>query len=116
LAAPLAFGHVLGSSVTVAGQSIRIDFGAGQETATIASIGTPGPDGTGLTLAAPLSLAHATGSQVLIPTVSIDSGANQQTVTLTSVGTAGAGGTGISFTPPLNASHATGAVVIPTQP
>ena len=41
-----------------------IDTGANKETAVIATVGTAGVSGTGITLAAPLALAHAAGAQV----------------------------------------------------
>ena len=45
-----------------AGHLIRIDSGANQEIGTIQSVGTSGAGGTGVTLTAPLSLAHAVGA------------------------------------------------------
>jgi hypothetical protein len=50
-----------GNSMTV-GERIAIDTGANQEFDTIQSIGTPGPTGTIVTLASPLTLAHAAGA------------------------------------------------------
>jgi len=44
-----------------AGQQINIALGANEEFATIASVGTSGATGTGVTLAAPLASAHASG-------------------------------------------------------
>ena len=46
------------------GQVLTIDTGAATETATIASVGTAGATGTGVTLTAPLTIAHATGARV----------------------------------------------------
>jgi beta-glucosidase len=46
------------------GQVITIDTGASQETATITSVGSSGPDGSGLDLAPPLSFEHADGAPV----------------------------------------------------
>ncbi len=49
------------ASVTnfVASQTIAIDTGANIETAVIASVGTTGATGTGITLTAPLTLTHS---------------------------------------------------------
>jgi hypothetical protein len=51
------------ASVTnlVAGQPFFIDVGQSLETGAIASVGTSGATGTGVTLTAPLKLAHASG-------------------------------------------------------
>jgi hypothetical protein len=51
------------ASVTnlVAGQPFFIDTGQNLETGAIAAVGTAGAAGTGVTLAAPLKLAHASG-------------------------------------------------------
>ena len=46
------------------GQTITVDVGATSETATIASVGTAGAAGTGLSLATPLANAHAAGAKV----------------------------------------------------
>jgi len=50
-----------------AGQVITIDTGALLETATVASVGTAGATGTGLTLTAGLTNAHASGARVFGP-------------------------------------------------
>ena len=42
-----------------AGDKIRLDIGSNTETVTVATVGTSGADGTGLTLTAPLQFAHA---------------------------------------------------------
>jgi hypothetical protein len=47
------------------GQQIYLDAGANQELVTIASVGTAGAGGTGITLASPLTSAHASGSDIL---------------------------------------------------
>jgi hypothetical protein len=52
---------VVGFSV---GQPIAVEIGANAETAVVVSVGTAGAGGTGITLSAPLSLAHASGSAV----------------------------------------------------
>jgi hypothetical protein len=44
-----------------AGQPFMIDTGLNLEVGQIASVGTAGPDGTGITLTAPLKFAHASG-------------------------------------------------------
>ena len=44
-----------------AGDTINLDIGARTETVTVASVGTAGTRGTGLTLTAPLQFAHASG-------------------------------------------------------
>ena len=46
------------------GQTIAIDTGASKETGTIGAVGTAGAGGTGVTLNAPLTLAHASGVAV----------------------------------------------------
>src|SRR4051812_33652927 len=48
----------------VAGEPIAIDTGANQEFGKIKSVGTPGVNGTGVTLTDPLALAHATAATV----------------------------------------------------
>ena len=73
-----------------AGDSIRIDTGANQEEKVIASVGTAGANGSGLTLTTPLTIVHAVGAPV---------------VNLTNPNT------GISFTPALDQPHAAGALV-----
>jgi hypothetical protein len=49
------------------GQVITIDTGALVENATVASVGTAGSNGTGVTLTAPLTNAHASGARVFGP-------------------------------------------------
>jgi hypothetical protein len=49
------------------GQQITIDTGAATETATVASVGTAGATGTGVTLTAPLTKAHPSGARVFGP-------------------------------------------------
>ncbi len=65
---------------------------------TVSTVGTAGATGTGVTLTAPLTLAHASGAQVNTSMkVEVDfSGGNQEIVLVTNVGTAGAGGTGVT--------------------
>jgi hypothetical protein len=69
------------------GQTITIDSGANSETAVVAS--TTWWDGT-ITVAAPLTLAHAIGAQV--------------------------SGTGITLTAPLTRAHASGAQITDNVP
>jgi photosystem II stability/assembly factor-like uncharacterized protein len=68
LAAASAAGatNIKVSSITglAAGQTIAIDTGANQELGTIATVGTMGAAGTGVTLNAPLVDAHASGAAV----------------------------------------------------
>ncbi len=45
-----------------AGESISIDTGANQEVDSITAVGTAGATGTGVTLATPLTIAHASGA------------------------------------------------------
>jgi sRNA-binding protein len=106
----------------VAGQSIYIDTGANQETATIAAVGTSGATGTGLDLTVGLTLAH-TGAPAVVQTepvvvagatnikvnnvmgyypgdtVTVDTGINVERRTIVAVGTPGLDGTGIDLAP-----------------
>jgi hypothetical protein len=123
------------------GQQITIDTGSAHETQTISTVGTAGATGTGITLTAALSSAHAQGAAVAIvgptittlaaasaagatnikvasvagfgvgQTVKIDTGANEETAVVTTVGTAGATGTGLTLASALTNAHATGASV-----
>jgi hypothetical protein len=57
------------------GMSITIDAGSNTESATIASVGTAGASGTGITLTAPLVKAHASGGIVYgLPTATDPAG------------------------------------------
>ena len=49
-----------------AGDTLTLDTGADSETATIQTVGSAGAGGTGLTLRAPLTKAHALGSAVSV--------------------------------------------------
>lgn len=71
-----------------AGEQITLDVGANKETATISSVGTAGAGGTGVTLTAALSSAHANGAQVLQV------------------------GTGVTLTSPLTNAHSAGTEVL----
>jgi hypothetical protein len=58
-----------------AGMAITIDAGSNTESATIATVGTAGASGTGITLTAPLGKAHGSGSIVYgLPTATDPSG------------------------------------------
>ncbi len=50
-----------------AGQTVTIDTGASQETAVITTVGTSGSSGTGITVSAALTKAHASGVTVIGP-------------------------------------------------
>jgi hypothetical protein len=123
------------------GRTITIDAGPDLETAVIAAVGTAGAGGTGITLAAGLGHAHASGAAVLLvgPTittlaaastpgatnikvasnagfavgqsVTIDTDGNAETGVITTVGTAGATGTGLTLASALTLAHAAGAGV-----
>ena len=127
------------ASVTgfVAGQQITIDIGTIAETRTIASVGTSGAGGTGVTLTSAISTYHQSGQPVAaagpsITTLAAASAAGAtnvkvQSVTgfavgqtvvvdgesrvLTTVGTAGATGTGLTLASALTNAHASGAAV-----
>jgi hypothetical protein len=71
----------------VAGHRVVIDSGANVEYATIQFVGSRGPNGTGLTLTAPLTLAHPSGAPIQ------DAGA------------------GINITPALDSPHVIGSPV-----
>jgi non-reducing end alpha-L-arabinofuranosidase len=69
------------------GDTLTIGTGQRMERAVVASVGTAGPDGTGVTLTAPLKLPHASGIDVW------------------------SRGTGISFTPATRFAHRSGDAV-----
>jgi hypothetical protein len=54
---------VTSTSGITAGAKIQLDVGSRQETVTVASVGTSGRNGTGLTLAAPLKFSHSSNLQ-----------------------------------------------------
>ena len=70
-----------------AGDVVRIDSGADVEFATIQTVGSAGAGGTGITLSAPLKLAHAVGTSALDL------------------------GSGVTVTPALTSAHGSGASV-----
>ena len=80
---------VAGAAGFIAGQSVTIDTGANHETAVVASV-TGGRGGARITVAAPLTLAHAAGAQI--------------------------SGSGITLTTALTRAHAAGAQVVSDLP
>ncbi|MGI5240178.1 arabinofuranosidase catalytic domain-containing protein [Dactylosporangium sp. CA-139066] len=69
------------------GDSLTVDTGGNTEVVTVTAVGTTGANGTGVDLATPLRLAHASGVDVSDP------------------------GTGISFSPATSRPHVSGASV-----
>jgi len=145
LAAPSVVGdtNVKVTSITTVnvGDVVQIGaIGAREFRTVLTPIGTVGAAGTGLTLNAPLSYAHASGDAIISiasTTLSADSPVGAVNVKvasvagmvigsevrfgypneaevreLTFVGTTGAGGTGVSFTMPLAFGHRSGDAVI----
>jgi len=140
LSAPVNAGgtNIKVASVTgfVPGQQITIDIGTIRETRTIASVGTSGAGGTGVTLTAALSSYHKSGQTVAASgpsittlaadsaagataikvqsvtgfavgqTVTVDTGGAQETRVIAAVGTAGATGTGLTLASALTNAHA----------
>ena len=94
------------------GQTIRIDTGANQETATIATVGTAGATTAGASTdvgATVIPVAGAIGFSA-DQTISIDSGANHETAVVVSA-TGGRGGARITVATPLTLAHAAGAQI-----
>jgi hypothetical protein len=100
-----------------AGDTIRLDIasvGHGIETVTVIAVGTAGPTGTGLTLAAPLKFDHADnlpfsdrGTGITVrPATTVAHTSNEPVRPL---------GTGITLDRPLAADHAIDAVVRDAQ-
>jgi hypothetical protein len=120
-----------------AGQTIMIDTGANQETAVIATVGTPGAstmETATVVGATTVPVANALGFRPG-ETIAIDSGANSETAVVASVSGRGApaialaqplkyahgagaqvSGTGITFTTPLTHAHAGGAQLADSAP
>ena len=101
------------------GDSLTIDSGANSETATVSSVGTAGATGSGLTLSAALTKAHASGFRGAAVNDTSKPGTGVSfTPALTSAHAVGAvtaaAGTGISFTPTLSTAHTAGAIVVGT--
>jgi hypothetical protein len=95
------------------GETINVDSGAGLETRTIATVGTAGVGGTGVTLKSALAQAHVSGAPVTLggQSINVDTGVGLETRDVVSVGTAGATGTGVTLTAALTSAHASGAQV-----
>jgi hypothetical protein len=92
----------------VAGETIAIGSGATLEIGTIASVGTAGATGTGVTLGAPLALAHASG--VAARDIGLGVTVSAPFTAAHAAGVAARDiGTGIALTAPLALAHATGA-------
>jgi hypothetical protein len=141
LAAPSAAGTTNIKVASVegfdAGQTIMIDTGANQETAVIATVGTPGAttmETATVVGATTVPVANALGFRPG-ETIAIDSGANSETAVVASVSGRGApaialaqplkyahgagaqvSGTGITFTTPLTHAHAGGAQLADSTP
>ena len=64
---------VVAVSGFTAGNTISIDSGASSESVTIASVGSAGTLGSGITLTAPLTHPHAIGSLVALPRAPVQS-------------------------------------------
>ncbi|NJD10581.1 MAG: alpha-N-arabinofuranosidase [Gemmatimonadetes bacterium] len=103
-----------------AGQKLMIDTGASVETATIASVGTPGASTVATATAAGATSIQVAGAAGFSPgqSITIDSGANLETVVIASVngGRPGFGNNPaqpatITVTSPLAKEHAVGAQV-----
>jgi hypothetical protein len=114
-AAPAGATNLKVTSVTniTAGDRIRLDInspGHGAETVTVASVGTAGATGTGLTLTAPLQFDHASN----LPFNDAGTGVSFSPATRfphTSDEPVQALGTGITLDSPLSHGHAVNAVV-----
>src|SRR5439155_6426865 len=78
LAAPSVIGatNIKVTNVTgfAPGQTVLIDNESNQETRVIATVGTPGAGGTGITLTAPLTNAHTLGQTVAVPDLTAQPG------------------------------------------
>jgi hypothetical protein len=93
-----------------AGQTITIDSGANQETATIATVGSAGATTAGTATeagATTIPLAGPTGFTAG-ETISVDSGANRETAVVTAIA-GGRGGARVTVAAPLAHAHAAGA-------
>jgi hypothetical protein len=100
-----------------AGQTILIDRAANRESATIATVGTPGSAtvGTATTAGATVIPVDSALGFIAGQTIMIDSGANQETAAIAMVAGGGRGGRGggptITVAAPLHFAHAAGAPV-----
>ena len=112
LAASSAVGdtNVKVMSITglVVGHPLLIENGDKLETATISAIGTAGTAGTGVTLAAPLTAAHASGVSARDAGTGITLAAPLTLAHSMSTSLRGAG-TGLTLSAPLAKAHASGA-------
>ncbi len=103
------------------GQTIFIDSGANQESALVATVGTPGAATVATATTAGATALPIAGGGGFTPgqTIVIDSGASQETAVVVSGGGRGGGGGGrgpqggvsISLSAPLTRAHAVGAAV-----
>jgi beta-glucosidase len=92
------------------GHKIRVDTGAGLEVGTIATVGTAGATGTGIGLAQPLTLAHASGAGAQdlgtgITLVAALAKAHALNAAIQDLGT------GITLAAPLTGAHAVNAAI-----
>ncbi len=94
----------------VAGDTLIVDTGAAAETRTIAAVGTGGADGTGVTLTAALSSAHASGAAARMQGTGITFETPLAAAHAQGAATRGLG-TGITITPALTGSHAAGVAI-----
>jgi hypothetical protein len=119
LAAPSNVGDTNIKVASVAGMTvghqISIDTGANNEVGTISTVGTAGPGGTGITLTAALTIAHASFAAVQDLGTGIT-----LTAALTLAHASGAAvqdlGTGVTFIPALAGAHAFGVTVNVNNP
>jgi hypothetical protein len=91
-----------------AGHQIVVDTGANLETGSIATVGTAGAAGTGVTLAAPLTLAHASGAAARDEGTGIALAA-PLALAHAAASAARDAGTGITLATPLTLAHAAAA-------
>ena len=114
------------------GQTLTLDYVGAQETGVIASVGSSGSGGTGITLTPMPAQAHAQNTAIRTATpagstnvkvgstsgmavgdiLTIGSFGYLEAVTITAVGSTGVGGVGVSFTPGLTKMHNNSEVVV----
>jgi len=101
---------VLTPGAFVVGEPVAVGSGSSQELGTVQTVGTGGASGTGITLAAPLTQAHASGD----PVQDVGTGVTF-TAGLTKAHAAGeaAGdlGTGVTLSQPLTKAHPVGSTI-----
>ncbi len=95
----------------VVGHNLVIDTGANLESDQIVSVGTAGASGAGVTLAAPLQLAHAAGATARDEGTGITLSAPLQFAHAASTAVLDPG-TGITLSAPLEFAHAAAAAVL----